>query len=298
MLIECQWSGCVTANIKSSMGPSLLIGLLDVYPSCSNTPDPYANAYRMGASNRATMASSSARVESATGRIWFRPKEGGRCESTWPLWGTAGRGAGFKREREAGLFAAEGGGGGGGCGPEEAAVSVDRERMTRVGSLRALVRASIVAMEGETRDRVVGDRGLEKCDDGGLSASEARRSSTGAPCLGLGAFQTRYSCHGTSPRVSSSSCRPTPPCGFGNTFRSTSSAGSAHPRFQGAFTTCLTFRSSGSCYVDYSTYILQAEAYYYICQVHSLFLHLLGFCPCKFNAPDQAGVPRLRASTA
>ena len=164
--------------MKSSMGPSWLAGLLDLYPSCSNTPEPYANAYRIGASNFATIASSSARVESATGRNWFRPNEGGRCASTWLRCVTAGRGAGLRRDREAGFtvgcFPAEGGGGGG-CGPDEVAVSVDRERMTRVGSLRAFDRASMMIKERETRDGAVRDDERELYDGRGRCSSGFRR---------------------------------------------------------------------------------------------------------------------------
>ena len=127
------------------------------------------------------MASSSARVESATGRNWFRPNVGGSDASTCGRCAAAGRGAGLRRVRERGLTVGclpcdeDGGGGGGGCGPDEVAVSVDRERMTRAGSLRAFDRASMMIKERETRDGAVRDDERELYDGRGRCASGFRR---------------------------------------------------------------------------------------------------------------------------
>ena len=131
--MECQWAECVTANMKSNIGaPSLL---LCAYPSCSNTPEPYANAYRIGASNWATISSSIARVELDTGRSWLRPNDEGRVGRAWCAWDIAGRGPGYRRVRGlGGCFA--GGGGESDCGVDEETDSVARERTTKTGQTR------------------------------------------------------------------------------------------------------------------------------------------------------------------
>ena len=49
----------------------------------------------MGASNLATMDSSSARVELETGRSWLLPNDGGSLGSGECWWETAGRGLGY-----------------------------------------------------------------------------------------------------------------------------------------------------------------------------------------------------------
>lgn len=83
----------------------------------------------MGAWNCATMDSSNARVESVTGRIWLRPKLGGRWGRAWRVRGTDGRGAGFSRVRVGDL---EGGGGGGRCVECEATCSVESARAAKI----------------------------------------------------------------------------------------------------------------------------------------------------------------------
>lgn len=81
----------------------------------------------MGAWNCATMDSSNARVESATGRIWLRPKVGGRCDRACRVRGTDGRGAGSSRVL-LDVFV-PGGGGRGRCECEDVeATSVESER--------------------------------------------------------------------------------------------------------------------------------------------------------------------------
>lgn len=69
----------------------------EAYPSCSNTPEPYANAYRIGASKFATIDSSRARVELDTGKNWFFPNEGGSFVSVGCRCETVGRGRGYRR---------------------------------------------------------------------------------------------------------------------------------------------------------------------------------------------------------
>lgn len=108
----------------------------------------------MGASNCATMSSSKARVESATGRIWFRPNEGGswrRGKLGWRvLWEVVGRGAGLRRVRETGLLDGcfEGGGRGGSEPDEEVMDSVESGRI-EVGDnrmCRGIVESGVVCV--------------------------------------------------------------------------------------------------------------------------------------------------------
>lgn len=75
MLIEWKWSACVVAKIKSSIG---FWSDWELSPWLK-MPDPYANAYRIGASlNEPTMDDSKASVLSGRATIWFSPNPVGR----------------------------------------------------------------------------------------------------------------------------------------------------------------------------------------------------------------------------
>lgn len=142
------------------------------YPSCLNTPLPYANAYRIGALKLFVISSSSARVESGTVSTWLRPKflgnkygsASGLSAALLVLRGAevrvvlegvsvdavegvpereralAGRGAG---ENLAFGFVSRGDEGGGRSGCEEEVVSVERRRRDRRAE-RGRRRTSIV----------------------------------------------------------------------------------------------------------------------------------------------------------